>query len=217
MALDKLSDDPRVIEDIKKQIRDAWAEYKAAHNVSQIEAARHMNMRQGAFNQYLRGAIDPNVPFLLKFGALVGKTFSFGDETMESLAMRHAHTRTMQVKNETNGQRRDEIFTYLSPSLQSYLIYLSEDTNLMPKGGYLVVDPSAQIREGDTVVLKSRMLDTEQTIGKIFFERGKWIVVSNDPTGQEVTRTIDDKLSVEAVVSVVAAREKDDLPLRVFK
>ena len=217
MALDKLSDDPRVIDDVKKQIRDAWAEYRANHNVSQIEAARHMSMRQGAFNQYLRGTIDPNIPFLLKFGALVGKTFSFGDETMEDLAMRHSHTRTMQVKNETNGQSLDEIFTYLSPSLQSYLIYLSDDTNHIPKGGYLVVDPSAKIREGDTVVLKSRTLSTEHIIGKIYFERGKWIVVSNETTGQEVTTPIDKGTTIEAVVAAVAAREKDDLPLRVFK
>ncbi|WP_413111736.1 helix-turn-helix domain-containing protein [Thaumasiovibrio sp. DFM-14] len=55
------------------KVQQEWNKYRSKHNITQLDAAKQIGLSQSAFSQYLRGGIQLNTDFLVRFAQLVGE------------------------------------------------------------------------------------------------------------------------------------------------
>jgi transcriptional regulator with XRE-family HTH domain len=134
-----------------RSVQKAWAEYQNSTSTSQSRAAKAIGMNQSAFSQYLRGDIPLNTEFLAKLSTLtkidLGVAFTAVAPTVRGY--------TLPVRYTLSGRLlRSEtlLISSLVPVDGCYGIRVDYRDHCHQEGTILLVDDTADVKSGDTVV-----------------------------------------------------------------
>lgn len=169
--------------DLLEEVKEYWDEYQRNGGLSQVKLAASIGYRQGTLSQYLLGHIRLNSAFLAKLLPAIGHSLS---DLKHADVLKRGKIEVspmiqspMDVKLSTFGDeiRDTSIFVAPTPS-NSYLIAVSSDCPIFPKGSLLIANEKGDIYDGSLVVwYDTESENLERTIvGKIYNDLGKWMV-----------------------------------------
>jgi len=146
-------------QDTLKKLQRAWGSYKEESGSSQAKAAKALGMNQSAFSQYIRGEIGANTDFLQKFEQLTGIEVDGGKQ-------HELRSFSLSIKSTLSGLEPlvSKVLVESMVSAADCIGILVDMPSAFERGSILIADPSAEIREGDLVVLLQK---TKAVLGNI--------------------------------------------------
>ena len=158
-----------------KLIKDIWTEFKGSTNMSQVRAAKQMEMNQSAFSQYLRGSIPLNTDFISKFAKLTNTNIS---TIMSKKAICAISMQPISIKYTLSGKYLTDSFELIPSPVNldhAYAILVDYSDFILERGTLLLIDSTAEIREYDTVIIITK--DNRLIYGVISYRENEWEVI----------------------------------------
>jgi hypothetical protein len=167
--------------DTLRRVQQAWDDYRARTKSSQAVAARALGMGTSGFNQYIRGEIELNTDFLVKYATLVGMDLSDLQGELGFPPTLRPLTITLRVRYTLSGRKtnRDVMVTAMGVSPGAYAVEIDVDGSMYPKGAVLLVSPDDEIRAGDTVILNTETAPVLGTLNIDQMDDTWWIALSH--------------------------------------
>ncbi len=155
---------------VLKKLQSAWASYKDETRSSQAKAAKALGMNQSAFSQYLRGEIGTNTDFVNKFEALTGVAITEKNNIEQAVYGFALPIRCSLSGVEPTAKRVMVESLVTSPDCYGVI---ADIPSIFEQGSVVVVDPKAEIREGDVIAL---IEEFKATIGNVRLNNDGWYI-----------------------------------------
>lgn len=212
------------IETIRKQIKYYWVtKGKAEKGLTQVKAAKLLNISQAAFSYYLSGknpssktgAMNIGTDFIRAFAAMVGvKPSDINPELKDvDTVISGLKSSWVSVRFKLSGAKElnRQINVYF-PEVPKDVFGVEVDIaghNLIKKGQFVVCDPGVKPQEDDMVFVKT---DEGSYIGELSLNAEGWVVVYG-LSGDNYTKVIPQTADVFFIMSIHNERRSNAVEL----